>query len=261
MKGIILAGGNGTRLHPITKAVSKQLLPVYNKPMIFYPLANLMLAGVRDILLVTKSDDQHLFKRLFGDGSEFGITLSYATQDKPEGIAQAITIGADFIGKDHFTFILGDNIFFGAGFGQRLEAAIKANEGATVFAHHVADPRAYGVVTLDADGQPIDIVEKPENLTSNWAATGLYVYGPDAVEMVRGMKPSKRNELEITDLNRLYLAQKRMKVELFGRGYCWLDMGTPQNLLDAAEFVRTIEERQGLKVCDPMEAAERNGWI
>ncbi len=261
MKGIILAGGHGTRLHPMTKAVSKHLLPIYNKPMIFYPLASLMLAGIRDFLVITKTDDQPLYRRLLGKGEDFGVNISYAIQDEPAGIAQAVTIGAEFTGGDTFSLVLGDNIFFGAGLGTRIEQALKHNDGATVFAYHVANPRAYGVVTLDDQGKPVTIEEKPANPQSNWAVTGMYVYGPDAASMVRGMKPSARGELEITDLNRLYLEQGRLNVELFGRGYAWLDMGTPQNLLDAADFVRTIEERQGLQVCNPLEIAETHGWI
>lgn len=261
MKGIILAGGNGTRLHPITKAVSKHLLPIYNKPMIYFPLASLMLAGIREILLITKSEDVPLYQRLLGDGSEFGIKMSYETQDKPEGIAQAVTIGEKFTDGKPFTLILGDNIYFGAGFGARLSDAIKNNEGSTVFAYQVANPRAYGVVNMDENFKPLEIVEKPADPKSNWAVTGLYVYGADAATMVKGMKPSPRGELEITDLNRLYLEQGRMKVEVLGRGFCWLDMGTPQNLLDASDFVRTIEERQGLQVCDPLEIAANHGWI
>lgn len=261
MKGVILAGGMGTRLHPMTIAVNKHLLPIYNKPMIYYPLATLMLAGIRDILVISHSDSLPLFKRLLGDGSAWGVRLSYAVQDKPNGIAEAVTISADFTGQDTFVLTLGDNILFGAQLGARLKNAIEQNEGATIFAHHVSDARAYGVVSFDENGKPLTLEEKPQNPKSNWAVTGIYVYGSDAADMVKSLKPSARGELEITELNRLYLEQGRLNLDLFARGYCWLDMGTPENLLDAAEFVRTIESRQGLMVCDPHEIGIRNGWI
>ena len=261
MKGIILAGGKGTRLQPMTRAINKHLLPVYNKPMIYYPLATLMLAQVRDILLITTGQDIDLFKRLLGDGSEYGARITYAVQDEPTGIPEAITIGANFVQKETFALILGDNIFFGAQLGARIHAAMLANEGATVFAHHVSNPSAYGVISFDETGHPLTLEEKPEDPKSNWAVTGLYIYGPDAVHMVKTIKPSLRGELEITDLNKLYMTQNRLQMELFARGYCWLDMGTPDNLMEATNYVRTIETRQGLMVCDPIEVGHKNGWL
>lgn len=261
MKGIILAGGHGTRLRPMTIAVSKHLLPVYNKPMIYYPLATLMLAGIRDILIITKPDEQAAFKKLLGTGSDLGIKLTYEIQDNPKGIAQAITIGADFIGNSSFTLILGDNIFFGAGLGEQIRNGQINTDGGTIFAYRVSNPEAYGVVTFDENETPLALEEKPKEFLSNWAVTGLYVYTPDAVDLVRTMKPSVRGELEITDLNKLYLKQNRLKLSLLSRGYCWMDMGTPENLLAASDYVRTIENRQGLEVCNPQEVSKMYGWI
>ncbi|MCB1537605.1 MAG: glucose-1-phosphate thymidylyltransferase RfbA [Rhodospirillales bacterium] len=261
MKGIILAGGHGTRLHPVTRAVSKHLLPVYNKPMIYYPLATLMLAGIRDILIITKPEDRPAFERLLATGAEWGLRIAYAAQSEPKGIAEAVTIGADFIDGERFVLILGDNIFFGAGLGERLRHACENNRGATVFAHHVRNPEAYGVVAFDAAGKPLSIEEKPKNPQSHWALTGLYVYEPDAIERARALRPSPRGELEITDLNRAYLDAGKLNLERLTRGYCWMDMGTPENLLAASDYVRTIEDRQGLRVCDPNEVARLNGWV
>ncbi|GAO55346.1 glucose-1-phosphate thymidylyltransferase RfbA [Novosphingobium sp. MD-1] len=260
-KGLILAGGSGTRLYPLTKGVSKQLMPVYDKPMIFYPLSILMLAGIRDILVITTPHDRESFERLLGNGRELGISISYAVQPEPGGLAQAYHIGADFVGTDPSTLVLGDNIFWGHGLPEMLAKASARETGATVFGYHVADPTAYGVVSFDASGRAETIEEKPVAPKSNYAVTGLYFYDGQAVELARGLAPSPRGELEITDLNRLYLEAGTLSVELMGRGYAWLDTGTHNSLLDAAQFVRVTEERQGLKVCAPEEIAWRMGYI
>ncbi len=260
-KGLILAGGSGTRLYPLTKGVSKQLMPVYDKPMIFYPLSILMLAGIRDILVITTPHDRESFERLLGNGRELGISISYAVQPEPGGLAQAYHIGADFVGTDPSTLVLGDNIFWGHGLPEMLAKASARETGATVFGYHVADPTAYGVVSFDASGRAETIEEKPVAPKSNYAVTGLYFYDGQAVELARELAPSPRGELEITDLNRLYLEAGTLSVELMGRGYAWLDTGTHNSLLDAAQFVRVTEERQGLKVCAPEEIAWRMGYI
>jgi glucose-1-phosphate thymidylyltransferase len=261
LKGIVLAGGSGTRLYPITRGVSKQLLPIYDKPMIYYPLSALMLAGVRDILVITTPVDRCQFERLLGDGSQWGIRLSYAEQPKPRGLAEAFIIGADFIGSDRVAMVLGDNIFFGHGLSELLAAAAARQHGATVFAYHVRDPERYGVVTFDEKDRPVSIDEKPARPNSNWAITGLYFFDNDVVRHALKVKPSARGELEITDLQMRYLAAGKLHVERMGRGYAWLDTGTFGSLIDAASFVQTLEARQGMKVACLEEIAFRLGFI
>jgi glucose-1-phosphate thymidylyltransferase len=261
LKGIVLAGGSGTRLYPITRGVSKQLLPVYDKPMIYYPLSTLMLAGIRDILVITTPEDHHQFERLLGDGSQWGIRLRYAEQAKPAGLAEAFVIGADFIGVDQVAMVLGDNIFFGHGLPEMLAAAAQRQSGATVFAYHVRDPARYGVVAFDGDDRPVSIEEKPMQPRSNWAVTGLYFFDNDVVHYAREVTPSARGELEITDLQLRYLSTGTLHVERLGRGFAWLDTGTFESLIDAASFVQTLETRQGMKVACLEEIAFRQGFI
>ncbi len=260
-KGIILAGGTGSRLHPLTISVSKQLLPVYDQPMIYYPLSTLIQAGITDILIITTPWEQDSFRRLLGDGNEWGLTLSYAKQARPEGLAQAFLIGEEFIGSNRVCLVLGDNIFYGDRIEETLRSAVKADSGATVFGYYVDDPERYGVVVLDENGSPVDLEEKPRSPKSNYAVTGLYMYDNQVIEIAHNIRPSPRGELEITDVNKEYLRRGLLKVELFDRGTAWLDTGTTQSLLDAANFIKVLQDRQGLKIGCPEETAFRQGLI
>ena len=260
-KGIILAGGSGTRLYPVTQSISKQLLPVYDKPMIYYPLSTLMLAGIQDILIISTPNDTPRFECLLGDGNQWGLNISYKVQPSPDGLAQAFILGDTFIGNDLSALILGDNIFYGHDFNELLGNAMQRDDGATVFAYHVHDPDRYGVAEFDKTNKVLSLEEKPKNPKSNYAITGLYFYDKDVVSMAKGLKPSSRGEFEITDLNRLYLEKEKLNVEIMGRGYAWLDTGTHDSLLEASQFIATLENRQGLKVSCPEEISYRQGWI
>ena len=260
-KGIILAGGSGTRLYPVTQSISKQLLPVYDKPMIYFPLSTLMLAGIQDILIISTPDDTPSFESLLGDGSQWGLNISYKVQPSPDGLAQAFILGDTFIGNDLSALVLGDNIFYGHDFNELLSNAMVRADGATVFAYHVHDPERYGVAEFDHTNKVLSLEEKPANPKSNYAVTGLYFYDKDVVAMAKSLKPSLRGELEITDLNRLYLEKEKLNVEIMGRGYAWLDTGTHNSLLEASQFIATLENRQGLKVACPEEISYRRGWI